>query len=755
MKNAALISFAIVLAFMPVFASASAGMSFTLSTGEAKLCSCSTTQITGTLTSGGYGVYTLKSDSKWITIAPDAISLGPDESTPVYIYLTTDCTSPPKDYPIEITVRSDAGLTETKQIIATILPCHNVELKVSPTDAKACLEESAHFSLNVTNNGKADEEFIVSTSAGTLETERVYLGRNETRTIGLDVPANDTQKEAIILIRSASTYAAASKTVKVSGINCHSAALVVSQEEKTVCLGDSVNYSVSLKNTGTRKDEFQMNSSFGALSDNYISLEAGESKKITLLAQSDTPGNYPFYIAAVSKYVKAETSGTFKTIQCRGVEASIYPGEQTICKGFPVNYSVRITNTGILDDTYSLTSSIGTLNNEKVAVPKGESQSVLLTIPANVLDDKTFIDVKAVSSGDSGVTSIGRAIQNTENCYGLNSTVRSTEETICAGETVGFAIDVENIGKLADEYEINTNRGVLSKKYLSLLPSEKTTIAITIPTDQSDSGKKNISISISSKNANATNALGLEIESAETCYGFSLAIKEDTLFTNDSIGKLFEINIVNTGKGSSNFSAKLDAPLWAYVSPKEFVLQNGKNATVYVYAAPSYGTKDDAYLMKITVKNNAGFVKNEFAQLILGNATPLDLSKLRAAPTGEAIKTTASPKSLYVIALGILVIAIIIFGSSLFGKKEEKKKEEYPEIEREVPEELIGVDKTVVMEPVEEKAPEAEEIKEKEKAKEHEDDESREKDEKKKHAKKKKHKPKSSKKELRDILDNV
>lgn len=766
MKNAALISFAIVLAFMPVFASASAGMSFTLSTGEAKLCSCSTAQITGTLTSGGYGVYTLKSDSKWITIAPDTISLGPDESTSVYVYMTTDCTSPPKDYPIEITARSDAGLTETKQLTATILPCHNVELKVSPTDAEACLEESAHFSLNATNNGKADEEFIVSTSTGTLETERVYLGRSETKTIGLDIPANDTQKEAVILIRSASTYAAASKTVKVSGISCHSAALAVSPEEKTVCLGDSVNYSVLLKNTGTRKDEFRINSSFGALSDKYISLEAGESRKITLLAQSNAPGNYPFYIAAVSKYVKADTIGTFKTVQCRGVEASIYPDEQTLCKGFPANYSVRIKNTGVLDDAYSLTSSIGTLENEKAAVPKGESQSVLLSIPANVLDDRTFIDVKAVSVGDYGVTSIGHAIHNTENCYGLNSTARSTEETICAGETVGFAIDVENTGKLADEYEIKSDFGALSKKHASLSPGEKTTIAVTIPTNLSDVGKKNISISISSKNANTTNILVLEVDSAEKCYGFNLAAKKDTLFTNDSIGKLFEINIENRGKASSNFSAKLDAPLWAYISPKDFVLQKEKNATVYVYAAPSYGTKDGTYLMKITVKNSAGFEKNEFTQLVLGNATPLDLSKLRAAPTGEAVKTAASPKSLYVIALGIIVIAIIIFGPRLFGKKaegegegeKEEEKEEYPEIEREMPEELIGVDKTVIMEPVEEKAPEAKEVeeeKEEEKAEKQEHVESRETEEKKKRAKKKKQKPKSSKKELQDILDNV
>lgn|GEM_PF-1824021 len=754
MKNAALISFAIVLAFMPVFASASAGMSFTLSTGEAKLCSCSTTQITGTLISGGYCVYTLKSDSKWITIAPDTITLGPDESTPVYIYLTTDCTSPPKDYPIEITVRSDAGLTETKEIIATVLPCHNVDVKVSPTDATTCLEESAHFSLNVTNNGKADEEFIVSTSEGTLETERVYLGRNETRTIGLDVPANDTQKEAVILVRSASTYASASKTVKVSGINCHSAALAVSPLEKTVCLGEPVNYSVSLKNTGIRKNEFQINSTFGALSENYVPLDAGESKEITLLAQSNTPGNYPFYVSAVSRYVKAETSGTLKTIQCRGVEASVYPSEQTVCNGFPANYSIILKNTGSLDDTYSLTSSAGTLDNEKVAVAKGESKSIMLAIPANVLENGTFIDVKAVSSGDSGVTSLGRAIQNTENCYGLNSTARSTEETICAGETVGFAIDVENAGKLADEYEINTNLGTLSRKSMSLSPGEKTTIAVTIPTDFSDSGKKNISISISSKNSNTTNALDLEIESAQTCYGFGLAVKEDTLFTNDSIGKLFEINVVNTGKGNSNFSAKLDAPVWAYISPKDFVLQNEKNATVYVYAAPSYGTKDDAYLMKITVKNSAGFVKNEFAQLVLGNATPLDLSKLRAAPTGEAVKTTASTKSIYVIALGIIVIAIIIFGPGLFGKKEEEKKEEYPEIESETPEELIGVDKTVVMEPVEEKAPEAEEDKVKEE-KESSEEEKEKAEKKKKHAPAKKAKKKATKKELQDILNNI
>ncbi|MBU4246468.1 MAG: hypothetical protein KKE71_05475, partial [Nanoarchaeota archaeon] len=220
---------------------------------------------------------------------------------------------------------------------------------------------------------------------------------------------------------------------------------------------------------------------------------------------------------------------------------------------------------------------------------------------------------------------------------------------------------------------------------------------------------------------------------------------KDIQFTNDSIGKLFEININNTGKGSTNFNAKLEAPLWAYISPKEFVLQKGKNATIYVYAAPSYGTKDDAYLMKITIKNDAGFSKNEFVQLVLGNATPLDLSKLRGAPTGAVVKTTASPKSLYVIVLGIIVIAIIIFGPRLFGKK---KEEEEAEMKPEFPEDIIGADKTVTMEISEEKIEEEKEVPEEEK-----DNEKTVK--KKKPVPAKKVKKKASKKEFQDIVDNV
>ncbi len=756
MKSAAWISFAVVLALMPVYASASAGVDLLLDTNEAKLCSCSTEQITGTLRSDVAGTYTIKSNSKWATIAPDAVTLEAGESREVYVYITPDCISMPNEYPIEITAESSAGIKSSKEIVTTILPCHNVALTIIPSKAGACLDEVAHFAINVTNNGKASEDFIISATDGVLEVEKITLEGGETKSVGLDVTAKGTKKEVTITAKSASTYASDSRTVEVNGINCYSSSLAIMPEEKSACLYDIANYTLTLKNTGTRPDIFRLNSSFGMLSENEMSINAGESKTVYLTAASDVVGDYPFDITAISQRSRADAKGLFTAVQCRGVEAEIAPGEQTVCKGFPVNYSIDIENTGSLDDTYTLTSGIGVLEKENVSVPEKSVATVMLSIPAGELEDRNFINIKATSVGDTKITALGSTTLYTENCYIVNSSADLPKNKICAGKTAVFGIELTNAGKLADEYSITATSGNLSKSNVSLEAGEKTGISLSVPTEINDSGKLEIFVEATSKNTNTTQKLFLEIEPAEDCYGFRVIAKKDTLTANGSAGNLFEINIANTGRDAGNYSAKIDGPVWSYVSPRSFMILSGRNVSIYVYAAPAFGTKDGAYLMKIDVTNNdAGLTKTEYVQLVVGNATPLDMSKFKTI-TGN-ITETASSKPLYIIALGIIAIAIIIFGPGLFSKKDgsENKPEKAPEIMA-VEEELEGetdIKKAEdIMSEIKEKTKDELSAIEKVPEAVEEKDEPAEKKAEKKPAKKR---GRPAKKDLRDILDNV
>lgn len=759
MKNAAWISFAVVLALMPVYASASAGVDLLLDTNQAKLCSGSTAQITGTLTSDAAGTYAIKAGSKWATIAPDVVTLGAGERKEVYVYITPDFVSAPNDYSIEITAESGAGIKNSKEIITTILPCHNIALNAIPSKAGACLDEVAHFSINLTNNGKFFEDFIILATDGILEAGKITLEAGETKTVGLDVPAKDTKKEVAITAKSTSTYASESKTVEVNGINCYSSNLAIAPEEKSACLYDGANYTLTLKNTGTRPDIFRLNSTFGTLSQKEISINAGESKTISLAVASDVVGDYDFDITAISQRSRADAKGLFTAVQCRGVEAKIAPGEQTICKGFPVNYSIDVENTGSVDDVYLITSGLGAFQKENVSVPKKSSAKVLLSIPADTLEDKNFINIKATSVGDSKITALGSAALYTENCYIVDSSADLAENKICAGKTAVFGIELTNAGKLADEYEITATSGNLSKSNVSLAAGEKTGISLGVPTEINDSGKLEIIVEARSKNTNTTQKLSLEIEPAEDCYGFKVVAKTDTLVANGSAGNLFEINIANNGRDAGNYSANLDGPVWSYLSPRSFMVMNGKNVSIYVYAAPAFGTKDGAYLMKIDVTNNdIGLTKTEHIQLVVGNATPLDLGGFNSI-SGK-ITESATSKPLYVIALGIIAIALIIFGPGLFSKKDESKgsNEKEPEIaaveeglkgeaamkkaedimseikelSKSAKEELSAIEKTP--EAVEEKSEPAEDKKTKKPAK-------------------KRGRP--SKKELSDILDNV
>lgn len=702
MKKTALVSalFFAIIAIIFAAHGASAATYFELSTNEAKMCPCSTVQIVGSIKSDVSETYSLKANSDWATIAPDKITLNAGESSAIYTYLTSDCSAAPGKYDIEITAKTEAGTKKQQTVSATILPCHVISVEPDSDKKSACIEDSVKFNITVRNGGKNNESLKLSATKGALSENSIDIERGQSKNVILTVPIDAQESKINVTAQSDSSYAGGKIALSAYGYSCRSASMEIEPLSAETCSAEgSAKYSVKITNSGSKNETFSLTSSFGALSENTVSLPANAKKEILLLVSPKEAKNYNITVKAVSSNIALEKTAALNSVQCRSVSAAIIPAEKSACINQNATYSVRVSNTGKLNDTYVLTASMGALEKKALEIPAGQSQSVLLTISAENMGKGDYpFNVIAESSASRQINSIASAKFSAEDC--VLSSIASEPENIplCPGKEARFKILVENTGKAPLNYTLKSDYGAFDEAALSVGVSGKKSATLAVGTSPQDSGKKNITVYAQANGKTFSKTVGLEFISPEKCYGFAIAPVESTLYANDTKGKLFTIVIKNEGSESAVFNASIDGPSWAYIDPKAIEIAGGKAKETYIYAAAPYGTRDDDYIIRADVKSSSGRVKSTYVQLVVGNATPADLSRLRAdadsggsgpaMPTAQAAKTWTT-KTIAILIGGIILIALVIFGPEIFGRKKKERvgetsasgepKEEIPE----------------------------------------------------------------------------
>ncbi len=200
---------------------------------------------------------------------------------------------------------------------------------------------------------------------------------------------------------------------------------------------EGVSYTLKVTNTGNVTDTVSLEASaevgiegsvLGTLSDSErsIQLEAGASKEVTLRVAGDAftkSGDYPITVTATSgtdSTMTAEVTAT-TTIEIpptvAGVSLEIV-GDDTLSTMDAVegvNYTLKVTNTGNMQDTITLEASaevgiegsvLGTLSENSIELEAGTSAEVTLTVSGDQLTthgDYTII-VTATSGTNNMIT---------------------------------------------------------------------------------------------------------------------------------------------------------------------------------------------------------------------------------------------------------------------------------------------------------------------------------------------------------------
>ncbi|MCG2825435.1 MAG: peptidylprolyl isomerase [Thermoplasmatales archaeon] len=146
-----------------------------------------------------------------------------------------------------------------------------------------------------------------------------------------------------------------------------------------------------------------------------------------------------------------------------GVELSCDEREKTVAPGSSTTYIIIVKNTGVYQDTVTLTKWApsgwsATLSQPSIILSADETQTITLSVIAPLASPayNWSIIVTGKSSGDPNVQSSVTLIANMESTYGVELSCTENEKTVWPGDTVNYTINVKNTGTVEDTVLLST-----------------------------------------------------------------------------------------------------------------------------------------------------------------------------------------------------------------------------------------------------------------------------------------------------------
>jgi uncharacterized membrane protein len=598
---------------------------------------------------------------------PDSqgLTLASGESREVGFWINPPAVAP-ATYVVTVTAKSGSDQA-SKSIETVVLRCHDVAVEVPPS-IDTCADTKFQYSFDVANNGKSDEEFLIVASGswgfgGTeLHRENIKIAAGKKSTISFDTQAPATGGAITVTATSKTSYASSQGSTKLNVEKCYGFQATILPASATTCLGTPVNFTLSIKNTGTMADVYIISApDWVYASQANVSISPGSTKSIYLIANPPTKGRTQFGILQTSKGspdAKNNATVTLDVSDCRRVEISA-PASLEVCKGEPATLNLTVKNTGSSRDTYDLTSSLGSLNPAKVTLEAGESKPIVLKIDAAKLDSgQKQVDVTAKSSGATGKYSIQLSVNS---CYLAEFGVSPQASTICKGDKINFVLAIKNTGGSDENFTFGLQGQELGNVNLASgeLKLFTAPIGITLP-----AGNASMKFTLRSKHVSMDAYSNVTMLPQASCYAVEITSDGPLSKVDPGKGIAISANVRNKGIKPVSVDLGLVAPSWVHLSQGNATLAPGEEATVYLYASPGYDVVKNTYDAVMKASSESSGIQNFTFRIGVGvmpqAGNGSENSSTSTIPTGAFISLKGNSGKVILLAVIVLIILVIL-----------------------------------------------------------------------------------------------
>jgi len=412
--------------------------------------------------------------ASFATAVPPGFYLNQGQSQTIYIYVTPRSSTMPGTYNLIVNIESQ-GITKQLTHAIVVENCHSTSLTARESIKEICSCDETNLIFTLENKGKYLEKYEISATNNanwfTISPEKIDLlpGAKIDISANMKVPCGiQGDNEITFLVKSSNSIAQASAKTLVKVYPCYDFSIITEKNYYEICENQKVDIPISIKNTGTQDNVYQINYNGPAWTNvdkKELSVKKGELGSFNLLAAPPlrTLGEFTSTIEIMSLNGKVLKKQDIKinAIKCYDSSLKLSEEKETICNGLTASYMVLLKNIGKFTTTYDIIitgPAWATLSENKVTLEAGAEKSLSLTIapPQDAIAQDYSITIKAtdtetkISSEDSLIVTTSSLSQ----CY--QPSITSEKDIIEVGQdnaaTVSFMI--ENKGTKKANYDI-------------------------------------------------------------------------------------------------------------------------------------------------------------------------------------------------------------------------------------------------------------------------------------------------------------
>ena len=426
-------------------------------------------------------IYFLFSRSRYYTIAA-----GASDNATLSVVVPPDASDDDSDIiGIKALSTGDPEVDDFEDAYVQVTVQRGVNVLISDPKNSGPPGENVTFTVTVINTGNVVDSYdlMVKDSTGWGPTlsenllEDVQPDENKTATLSVTIPENvSADAEDKITVTATST-----KDTEVSAsASCIATVTVVRGVEVSISPENQkgppkgkLEYTITIVNKGNIEDNYSLtvsdNENWGpTISPTSLTIPSNDSRtaklNVTIPEDAENGTKDNVTVTATShgdNTVKDNASCTAQAFIVRGVGVSIDPSHSSDVPGATLSYTVTVTNTGNVADSYDLTISDDavpswnpTVSRTSLTIAAGGSDTATLsvTIPSDAEhDERDDIQVVAASMEVSASAS----------CEAEASILRRVEVSISPGSGSGepgtsltYSVTVRNTGLMDDTYTL-------------------------------------------------------------------------------------------------------------------------------------------------------------------------------------------------------------------------------------------------------------------------------------------------------------
>jgi uncharacterized membrane protein len=407
--------------------------------------------------------YDLSASVEWAEFSRSRVSMSSGNSESVSLVLSPPSGISAGKHTVFITARSiDSYATATSSVEIEAVDCLDYSITLDPASMDTCLGEIVEFELTISNLGDDEDAYGIDLPDWVFsEKSRTELGSGESETIALTaIPDRMGIQRFDVTVTSERDSSADPKSEEglVDVEECRGVAVIAAPTDVTVCQGESRKVSISIKNTGSVEGSFSLDSSFGILDQDSVTLGPGESTSANLdVDTADLPiGTVVIDISASDGEISDSASVDFEVEECFSATIEIQPDDVVVCPGARIPYIMVVENTGKESDTYTLDFADESV---ELTLNSGESDTMSYDFAIPYVQEGRYLFTVELTSegGISELVTSEITLKASESCYGVE--LVDSPGTVDVGRATTVEITVRNTGEESDNFRISMTKG--------------------------------------------------------------------------------------------------------------------------------------------------------------------------------------------------------------------------------------------------------------------------------------------------------